>query len=94
MEFMNKAGVSHGDLTTANVLLNENFEAKLVAFAGSSLDSSPLFVTITSRHEHPRELLLMRADSFAFVRFFMRLLLGGNRLQTWMERRLIGIPEG
>lgn len=41
--FMHKAGVIHGDLTCANILLDENLNAKLADFAGSSVVHSWLW---------------------------------------------------
>lgn len=66
ISFIHRACVIHGDLTSANIFLDENLNAKLADFAGSSLDNSPLLVIVTESHEFPGPLLSVRADLFAF----------------------------
>ncbi|RSL95561.1 hypothetical protein CDV31_013835 [Fusarium ambrosium] len=65
IDFIHTAGIIHGDLTCANVL-DEDFNAKLADFAGSSIDGSPLLVGITPSHESPGSLLSIQGDLFAF----------------------------
>jgi hypothetical protein len=48
------------------VLLDENLNAKLADFAGSSLDGSPLLIMVTESHEFPGPLLSTKADIFTF----------------------------
>ncbi|KAI8710833.1 EKC/KEOPS complex subunit BUD32 [Fusarium sp. LHS14.1] len=66
IDFIHTAGVIHGDLTCANVFLDESFNAKLADFAGSSIDGSPLLVGVTPSHESPGSLLSIQGDLFAF----------------------------
>ncbi|KAI0398659.1 kinase-like protein [Xylaria palmicola] len=66
INFIHQACVIHGDLTCANIFLDENLNAKLADFAGSSIDGSPLLVVVTESHEFPGPLLSVRADLFAF----------------------------
>lgn len=66
IDFIHTAGVIHGDLTCANIFLDEGFNAKLADFAGSSIDGSPLLVGVTPSHESPRSLLSVQGDLFAF----------------------------
>ena len=66
IQFIHGAGVIHGDLTCANVFLDEDLNAKLADFAGSSMDGSPLLVLVTESHEFPGPLLSIQADLFAF----------------------------
>ncbi|KAH9204766.1 hypothetical protein DL95DRAFT_430257 [Leptodontidium sp. 2 PMI_412] len=44
IDFIHGAGVIHGDLTCENIFLDENLNAKLANFAGSSMDGSPLSI--------------------------------------------------
>jgi hypothetical protein len=39
--------------------------AKVGDFSGSSLDASPLFVTVAASHAYPREKLSIKADIFS-----------------------------
>lgn len=66
IDFIHTAGVIHGDLTCANIFLDEGFNAKLADFAGSSIDGSPLLVGVTASHETPGSLLSVQGDLFAF----------------------------
>jgi serine/threonine protein kinase len=66
IDFIHTAGVIHGDLTCANIFLDENLNAKLADFAGSSIDGSPLLVGVTASHESPGPLLSIQGDLFAF----------------------------
>lgn len=74
--FMHKAGVIHGDLTCANILLDENLNAKLADFAGSSVDGSPLLVMVTESHERPGSRLSIQADLFAFGSVLYEIMTG------------------
>ncbi|KND86741.1 Megakaryocyte-associated tyrosine-protein kinase [Tolypocladium ophioglossoides CBS 100239] len=66
LAFIHDAGIIHGNLTTSNVFLDDGLNAKLADFAGSSIDSSPLLVTVTASHEYPGNLLSAQGDIFAF----------------------------
>ncbi len=59
-------GVINGDLTCANIFLDENPKAKVADFAGSSVGGSPLLVVVTESHAFPKSLLSIQADLFAF----------------------------
>jgi serine/threonine protein kinase len=65
LDFVHRAGVIHGDLTCANIFLDEDLNVKLADFAGSSIDGSPLLVAVTASHEYPGSLLSRQADIFA-----------------------------
>ncbi|EOA84628.1 hypothetical protein ACJQWK_06522 [Exserohilum turcicum] len=64
--FVHARGVVHGDLNIFNILLDENLNAKLADFAGSSLDGSPLLVIVTESHRRPGDTCCVEADIFAF----------------------------
>jgi serine/threonine protein kinase len=63
--FIYSVGVIHGDLTCQNVFLDAQLNAKVGDFSGSSLDASPLFVTVAASHAYPREKLSIKADIFS-----------------------------
>lgn len=44
LRFIHRAGVIYGDLTSANVFIDNNFNPKVANFARSSLDQSPLLI--------------------------------------------------
>ncbi|RDL37127.1 uncharacterized protein BP5553_04560 [Venustampulla echinocandica] len=66
INFIHGAGVIHGDLTRENIFLDENLNAKLADFAGSSIDGSPLPIAVTASHEYPGSLVFVQGDLFAF----------------------------
>lgn len=66
INFIHGAGVIHGDLTCENIFLDENLNAKLADYAGSSIDGSPLSIAVTASHEYPGPLLSVQGDLFAF----------------------------
>ncbi|KAF4966175.1 hypothetical protein FZEAL_10680 [Fusarium zealandicum] len=66
IDYIHTAGVIHGDLTCANIFLDEGLNAKLADFAGSSIDGSPLLVAVPASHEFPGPLLSIQGDLFAF----------------------------
>jgi len=63
--FIHSKGVIHGDLQCGNIFLDDNLNAKVADFAGSSLDGSPLLVAVTASHRYPGPLLSKLADIFA-----------------------------
>ncbi|KAM3550956.1 hypothetical protein ARSEF4850_008091 [Beauveria asiatica] len=65
LAFIHDAGIIHGDLTGANVFLDDRMNARLADFAGSSIDSSPLLVEVTASHLYPGNLLSPQGDIFA-----------------------------
>lgn len=76
VDFIHAAGVIHGDMTCANIFVDEGFNTKLADFAGSSLDGSPLLVAVTASHESPGPLLSVQADLFALGCVFYELMTG------------------
>ena len=65
IDFIHRAGIIHGDLRCANIFLDENLNAKLADFAGSSIYRSPLLIAVTASHECPGPLLSIKGDLFA-----------------------------
>ncbi|KAF2245225.1 kinase-like protein [Trematosphaeria pertusa] len=64
--FVHARGVVHGNLNLFNILLDENLNAKVADFAGSSLDRSPLLVVVTESYRRPGDTCCIKADIFAF----------------------------
>ncbi|KAF2212137.1 hypothetical protein CERZMDRAFT_41881 [Cercospora zeae-maydis SCOH1-5] len=77
INFIHRAGIIHGDITCANILLDRELNARLADFAGSSIDGSPLLVSVTSSHKYPRDALDAQVDLFAF----------GSALYSMITRR-------
>jgi serine/threonine protein kinase len=65
LDFVHSKGVIHGDLEWANIFLDDDLNAKVADFAGSSLDGSPLLIVVTASHRYPGPLLSKQADIFA-----------------------------
>jgi serine/threonine protein kinase len=76
INFIHGAGVIHGDLTCSNIFLDKNLNAKLADFAGSSMDNSPLLIAVTASHEHPRSVLSVQGDLFAFGSVLYEIMTG------------------
>ncbi|KAK2608970.1 hypothetical protein QQS21_002450, partial [Conoideocrella luteorostrata] len=76
LDFIHNAGVTHGDLTTANICLDKRLDAKLADFAGSSIDSLPPLVAVTVSHEHPRNPFSIQGDIFAFGPMMCEVVIG------------------
>jgi serine/threonine protein kinase len=74
--FVHDAGVIHGDVKLANVLLGAELDAKLTDFAGSSIDGGPLLVGVAQSHEYPGELVSVRADIFSLGCLIYELMTG------------------
>ncbi|KAH8707024.1 kinase-like domain-containing protein [Phaeosphaeriaceae sp. PMI808] len=65
LAFAHSKGVIHGDLEWANIFLDNELNAKVADFAGSSLDGSPLLIAVTASHRYSGPLLSKQADIFA-----------------------------
>ncbi|EGX88115.1 protein kinase, putative [Cordyceps militaris CM01] len=76
LDFVHQAGVIHGDLTCANIFLDQNLHTKLADFAGSSIDGSPLLVNVTDSHQFFGPLVSVRADLFAFGSVLYEIMTG------------------
>ncbi|KAL2175210.1 kinase-like domain-containing protein [Thermothelomyces heterothallicus CBS 202.75] len=76
LEFAHQSGVIHGDINGYNVFLNESLDAKLGDYAGSSLDGSPLLVSVTPSHRCPRSTLSVEGDLFALGSVLYELMSG------------------
>ncbi|KAK4124541.1 kinase-like protein [Parathielavia appendiculata] len=74
--FVHDAGVIHGDLTCANILLHASLNVKVADFAGSLIDGSPLLVVVTPSHEFPGPRLSVQADLFALGSVLYEILTG------------------
>jgi serine/threonine protein kinase len=76
IQFVHDAGVIHGDLTCANVFLDDSLNAKVADFAGSSIDGSPLLVVVTESHEFPGPRASIQADVFALGSVLYEIMTG------------------
>jgi serine/threonine protein kinase len=65
VDFIHRAGIIHGDLTCANIFLDENLNAKLAGFARSSIDGSLILIAVTASHKYPGPLLSIKGDLIA-----------------------------
>ena len=83
--FVHCVGVIHGDLTSKNVFLDENLNAKLADYAGSSLDGSPLLVAVTASHRYPGLALSIKGDLFAFGSVLYEIMTGVAPYHTLSE---------
>ncbi|RDA87982.1 hypothetical protein CP532_3437 [Ophiocordyceps camponoti-leonardi (nom. inval.)] len=66
LDFIHSSGVIHGDLSSANVFLDADLNAKVADFAGSSLDESPLLIESSASYQCPETHLSVKGDLFAF----------------------------
>ncbi|KAG9249451.1 kinase-like domain-containing protein [Emericellopsis atlantica] len=85
LAFIHDAGIIHGDLTTANMFLDDKLNLKLADFADSSIDSAPLLVSVTVSHEYPGDLLSTQADIFAFGSAMYELIAGERQYSSLSE---------
>lgn len=76
LRFVHSLSIIHGDLTCANIFLDDHYDARVGDFGGSSLDGSPLLVAVTSSHAYPGELLSVQADIFALGSTWYEIMTG------------------
>lgn len=85
LDFIHSAGIIHGDLTTSNMFLDDRLNLKLADFAGSSIDSEPLLVTVTVSHEYPGDLSSTQGDIFAFGSAMYEIMTGERPYSSLSE---------
>lgn len=88
VQFIHDAGIIHGDLTNANIMLDKDLNTKVADFAGSSIDGSELLIVVTTSHEYPGSLLCPQADIFAFGSLFYELMTGERPYKDVPEREI------
>lgn len=88
LEFIHQRGVIHGDLTCANIFLDEELNAKVADFSGSSLDGSPLLVHVTASHAHPKYAGSIKGDLFALGSLLYQLTTGQAPYNLLTEREI------
>jgi len=66
LEYVHSRGVVHGDISCHNILLDEHLNAKLIDFAGSSIDGSPLLALYSVRAQPPYPSTPQKDEIFAF----------------------------
>lgn len=84
--FVHAANVIHGDLTSNNVFMTEELDAKLADFGGSSLDGSSLLVVVNISHQYPGPLLSIQADIFALGSVLYNIMTGAFPYQELLEK--------
>nr|POE99490.1 megakaryocyte-associated tyrosine-protein kinase [Quercus suber] len=88
LSFVHRVGVVHGDLTCANVFLDEQLHAKVADFSGSSLDGSLLLVEVTTSHAHPVLTGSVQGDVFALGSLCYELETGFPPYRTLSDREI------
>ncbi|RCI11567.1 hypothetical protein L249_7254 [Ophiocordyceps polyrhachis-furcata BCC 54312] len=76
LDFIHCSGVIHGDLSSVNVFLDAELNAKVADFAGSSLDQSPLLIESSAGYQCPEALLSVKGDLFAFGSLVYEIITG------------------
>ena len=79
VDFVHSKNVLHGDISCNNVLLDEELNAKLGDFAGSSIDGQDPLICYETSHEHP-EIAGISATSelFALGSTFYEIMTGSK----------------
>ncbi|RDA94430.1 hypothetical protein CP533_2259 [Ophiocordyceps camponoti-saundersi (nom. inval.)] len=81
LKFIHSSGVVHGDLSSANVFLDADLNAKVADFAGSSLDQSPLLIESSACYQCPEAPLSVKGDLFAFGSLVYEIITGREPYQ-------------
>lgn len=66
LQYVHSKNIVHGDVSCHNILLDENLDIKLIDFAGSSIDKSPLLISCSFRAQPPWRGTPQKAETFAF----------------------------
>lgn len=79
MAFVHSENILHGDISCNNVFLDENLNAKLGDFAGSSIDNEPPLICYETSHEHPdNEGVSHKSEVFALGSTFYEIMTGSK----------------
>ncbi|KAI9841874.1 MAG: hypothetical protein M1837_000344 [Sclerophora amabilis] len=77
--FVHSKGILHCDISCNNVFVDNDFDAKLGDFAGSSIDGSEPLVCYETRYSHPRdESVSIRSEIFALGSTMYEILTGSR----------------
>ncbi|KAI9789215.1 MAG: hypothetical protein M1835_001813 [Candelina submexicana] len=76
LDYLHINNVVHGDVSCNNVFLDDQLDAKLGDFAGSSIDGSQLLVACAISHEPPWKATPKQADIFAFGSVCYKIMTG------------------
>jgi serine/threonine protein kinase len=74
LRHVHENNVIHGNLTCRNILLDPYLNTKLIDFASSSLDESPLLGVVTASHRYPGLTPSCKADIFALGSTFFEIM--------------------
>lgn len=77
--FIHSKKVLNGDISCNNVLLDEELNAKLCDFAGSSIDGQDPLICYETSHEHPEITdISVRSELFALGSTFYEIMTGSK----------------
>ncbi|POR34532.1 Uncharacterized protein TPAR_05313 [Tolypocladium paradoxum] len=88
--FVHEARVMHGDVTSANIFLDDDLNPELADSAGSSLDGSPLHVESAASYQYPGK-RCQSADIFAFGSLAYEMMTGHEPYQGLRRRKSTAI---
>ena len=86
--FIHSINIIHGDVTCSNILLDERLDAKLADFGGSSLDGSPLLVSVTTSHQYLGPALSIQGDIFALGSTLYEIMTGNVPYHAFPEEEI------
>ncbi len=94
LRYIHSKNIIHGDISCNNIFLDENLNARLGDFAGSSIDGSKLSIACSDSHEPPWSGPLEKADIFALGSVYYHIMTGlapyhelpGYQIKTLYEK--------
>ncbi|KAG4441511.1 hypothetical protein IFR05_003038 [Cadophora sp. M221] len=87
--FIHSRNVLHGDISCNNVLLDEDLNAKLGDFAGSSMDGQDPLICYETSHEHPEIIgISTGSELFALGSTFYEIMTGSKPYQELSDTEI------
>ncbi|KAK0119364.1 hypothetical protein ONS95_010816 [Cadophora gregata] len=88
--FIHSRNVLHGDISCNNVMLDEDLNAKLGDFAGSSVDGQDPLICYETSHEHPGIIgISTRSELFAVGSTFYEIMTGSKPYKELSDTEII-----
>ena len=85
--FIHSRGILHGDISCNNIFLDENLNAKVGDFAGSSIDGLDSLVCYETRYDHPStEKVSFKSEIFALGSLMYEILTGSRPYEDLSDR--------